>query len=82
MYLLNFEKEEKGFKKFYPTRENIKANIGKIICYVDRVDPYRGYFSVQYGIIHSIRYSTLYLNDMDKEVDIRDIKDCGIENES
>ncbi|QHB38621.1 hypothetical protein filifjonk91_gp004 [Flavobacterium phage vB_FspS_filifjonk9-1] len=82
MYLLNFEKEEQGFTKFYATRENIKANIGKRICYVDRVDPHRGYFSVQYGIIHSIRYSTLYLNDMDKEVDIRDIKDCGIENES
>lgn len=79
MTLLNFENQEKGYKKFYPTRENIKANIGKKICYVDRIDKYRGYYSVEYGTIHSIRYSTLYLNNMEKQVDIRDIKDCGIE---
>ncbi len=81
MKYLDFENEkyEKGYKEFYPKRENIKQNIGKKICYVDRVDPNRGYFSVQYGVIHSIRYSRLFLNDMEKEVDIRDIKECGIE---
>jgi len=35
--LLDFEKEEKGYKQFYPTRDNIKNNIGKMICYVDRI---------------------------------------------
>lgn len=79
---LDFEKEEKGYEPFQITRENIRANIGKIICYVDRVDSYRGYYSVHYGKIHSIRYSILYLDDMDKEVDIRDIKEAGIKIDS
>jgi hypothetical protein len=77
--LLNFKKEEKGYTRFYPTRENIKANIGKKICYVDYVEPYRGTYFVRYGIIHSIRYPQLILDDMSRQVDIRNIKDCGIE---
>lgn len=75
---LDFEKEEKGYQRFYVNRENVRANIGKTICYVDRVDPYRGYYTVHYGIIHSIRYSRLFLNNMEHEVDIRDIKEAGI----
>jgi hypothetical protein len=80
--LLNFddEKYEKGYKPFNPKNKDlVRANIGKKICYVDSVDRYRGYFSVKYGVIHSIKYSTLFLNDMERQVDIRDIKDCGIE---
>lgn len=77
--LLRFNKEEKGYKDFYPSRENIKNNIGKKICYVDRVDSNRGYYNVMYGVIHSVRYSVLYLNDMEREVCIRDIKQAGIE---
>lgn len=76
--LLDFEKEEKGYKPFSITKDNIKANIGKQICYVDYVEPYRGTYFVRYGIIHSIRYSRLFLNDMDTEVDVRNIKEAGI----
>ena len=76
--LLDFEKEEKGYKKFEITRENIKKNIGKKICYVDYIEPNRGSYFVRYGVIHSIRYSRLFLNDMDKEVDVRNIKEAGI----
>lgn len=76
---LDFEKEEKGFKPFYPSRENIRENIGKKICYVNRVDPHRGYYTVHYGVIHSVHYSRLFLNDANEEVDIRDIKEAGIE---
>ena len=75
---LDFEKDEKGFKPFQVTRENIKANVGKRICYVDYVEPYRGTYFVRYGTIHSIKYSRLFMDDMNKEVDIRDIKEAGI----
>jgi hypothetical protein len=77
--LLDFENQEKGYEPFMVTRENIEANIGKKICYVDFVEPYRGTYFVRYGVIHSIRHSRIFLNDMEKEVDIRDIKEAGIE---
>ncbi len=82
MKLLDFENEkyEKGFKPFdHRNKDLIKKNIGKKICYVDFVEPHRGTYFVRYGIIHSVKYSRLYLNDMDKSVDLRDIKECGIE---
>jgi hypothetical protein len=79
---LDFEKYEKGYKPFILDRENVKANIGKRICYIDYVEPYRGTYFVRYGTIHSIRYSRLFLDDMNKEVDIRDIKEAGIEIEA
>jgi len=75
---LDFENQEKGFKPFVVNKENIKANIGKQICYVDYVEPYRGTYFVRYGVIHSIRYSQLILDDMSKQVDIRNIKEAGI----
>lgn len=80
--LLDFEndKYQKGYKKFDPTnRELVKKNIGKIMCYVTYVDPHRGYFNVHYGRIHSVKYSKIYMDNMSKEVHVRDIKDCGIE---
>jgi hypothetical protein len=79
--LLDFENEkyEKGLKPFKVTKENIRANIGKRICYVDYVEPYRGTYFVRYGTIHSIRYSRLFLDDMVREVDIRKIIEAGIE---
>jgi hypothetical protein len=82
-YLLDFENEkyEKGYEKFYPSRENIRKNIGKKICFVTYVDPHRGNYTVKYGVIDSVRYSRLFLNGGNDEVDIRDIKECGIEIE-
>lgn len=76
--LLDFENQEKGYEKFIVNKENVRANIGKWICYVDYIEPYRDSYFVRYGQIHSIRYSKLYLDDMNKEVDIRDIKEAGI----
>ena len=81
-YLLDFEDEkcEKGYKQFYPSRENLRANVGKAICFVNHVDA-RGNYRVRYGRIHSVRYSRLFLNEGHDEVDIRGIKDCGIKIE-
>lgn len=78
---LDFEdkKREKGYKPFNLTKENIKSNIGKRVCYVDFVEPHRGTYFVRYGTIHSLRYSTLYMNDMERSVNIRNVKECGIE---
>lgn len=80
---LDFEnpKYEKGYKPFQLTTDSIKANIGKKICYVRSrsIDPHRGYYNVEYGVIHSKRYSQLYIEDGNNSVDIRDIVECGIE---
>jgi hypothetical protein len=76
---LDFEKQEKGYKPFEVTRENIRANIGKRICYVDYVEPYRGTYFVRYGTIESIKYSQIYFSNGNSEVDIRNIKEAGIE---
>lgn len=79
MYL-DYENQEKGYKKFELTKENIRANVGKQICYVDKrtIDRYRGYYNVDYGIIHSVKYSRLFLDDANREVDVRDVVECGI----
>lgn len=79
---LDFEKDEKGYKSFVVNKENVRANIGKRICYVNYVEPYRGTYIVRYGTIHSIKYSRLFLDDMNREVDVRDIKEAGIEIQS
>ncbi len=80
MRYLDFENEEKGYEKFYLNRESIRKNIGKQICFVDKrnICPHRGYYNVDYGILHSVRYSKLLLDDGDREVDIRDVVECGI----
>lgn len=79
---LDFEDEryEKGYSPFELTSENIKSNIGKSICYVRKwsIDKHRGYFKVEFATIHSKRYSTLYINDMNDSIDIRDVVECGI----
>jgi hypothetical protein len=82
--LLDFESEsrEKGYKPFQLTRENIKANIGKKICYVDFVEKHRGTYFVRYGRIYGVRYSNLLLNEGDRSVSISSIKECGIEIET
>lgn len=80
---LDFENEkyEKGFKPFQLFTENIKQNIGKRICFVTKgdIDPHRGYFNVIHGIIHSKRYSQIYINEGEDSFYIRDIVECGIE---
>ena len=82
MRYLDFENEkhEKGYKPFDLTAENIKANVGKTICYVLRrsIDKYRGYYRVQYGRIFKKHYSALLINEGDDSIDIRDVAECGI----
>lgn len=77
--LLDFENQEKGFERFYVNRINVLKNVGKRICYVDYVEPYRGTYFVRHGVIHGIKHSRLLLNNGDSEVDVRDIKEAGIE---
>ncbi len=80
---LDFEndKYEKGFEPFYLSKEKVRANIGKRICFVRRwsIDPHRGYYKVEHATIHSIRYSTLYTNEGNDSIDVRDVVECGIE---
>lgn len=76
---LDFEGHEKGYKPFDLTPENIKKNIGKTICYVDRVDS-RGQYFVRYAIIYGKRHSQLFISEGGHDtLDIRNIKECGIE---
>lgn len=76
--LLDFETTEKGHRPISPNRESLKENIGKIICYVDYVEPYRGTYFVRYGKIHSVKHNTLHLDDGEKTVHIKSIKEAGI----
>ena len=79
---LDFKKNEKGFKPFQLTAENIKKNKGKRICYVlsRDWDRNRGYYKVRYGVIDSKYYSTLILDGGNDNLDIRDVLECGIED--
>ena len=83
MKYLDFEKEEKGYEPFSLSRENIKANIGRQIVYVDKawVDRYRGYYKVETGIIQRVYYNRLYLEDVENYIDIRDVLECGIKKQ-
>lgn len=80
MNLLDFNNQEKGFKKFELSKDNIKANIGKRICYVDFVEKYRGTYFVRYGTIYGLKRNYIVLEaDGSKLVEIKKIKECGIE---
>lgn len=79
MNLLDFEGREKGFKPFKLSRDEVAKNKGKLVCYVDFVEPYRGTYFVRYGRLHSLSRNTLYLDDKERSLDIRKIKEIGIE---
>ena len=81
--LLDFESEEreKGYMPFCPSAENFKKNIGRKICYVNYLEPYRGTYYVRYGMIHSVKRNTLYLEDGHLDVDIKKILQAGIKIE-
>ena len=76
--ILNFEKEEKGYKSFSINPQSVKDNKGKMICYVDFVEPYRGTYFVRYGKLYSLKKGILFLDDGEREVSVRKIKECGI----
>ena len=80
--ILDFNNQENGYERLAPSPENFKKNIGKTICYVDFIEPYRGTFFVRYATIHSVIRNRLFVNDGHNEVDIRDIIDCGIKIET
>ena len=74
------EKREKGFKQFTLSKQNLRDNVGKKICYVDYIEPYRGTYFVRYGRIGKLKHSTLFLDEeCSRSVDIRNIKQIGIE---
>ena len=77
---LDFDNQQKGYESFKLSTENIKANIGKQICYVTSrdVDRRRGYVFPRYNTIHSLKYRRLYIGDGSDYVPIGDILDCGI----
>ena len=77
--LLDFENQEKGYEPFKLSREAVAKNKGKLVCYVDFVEPYRGTYFVRYGRLHSLSRNTLYLDDKERSVDIRKIEQIGIE---
>lgn len=83
MAWLDFEdpKKEKGFKRFYLSSENIKANAGKRIVYLRNqdIDAHRGYAFPRYATIFKKRYSTLLIDGGNNSIDIRDVIECGIE---
>lgn len=81
MGFLDFDNEEKGYKKFHLNTQSIKENIGKKICFVlsRDYDNHRGYYNVRYGTIISKRYSQLFIDDEHNSIDIRDVLECGIE---
>lgn len=81
MKYLDFNKQEKGYEKFDLSKENVKANVGRQICYVDRrsIDPHRGYYNVDYGILHSTHYSRCMLNEGHDSIDMKNIIECGIQ---
>ena len=81
--LLDFENDEKGYFDVYPSRDELKKYIGRDICYVDFVEPYRGTYFVRHGNIFKISYNTIYLSeDLSRAVDIRDIKQIGVKEEN
>ena len=78
---LDFETHEKGYKPFTINKETVKANKGRKVCWVNKryIDPYRGYYSVEHGVLDSAHYSTLILDNGNNNVDMRDIVEAGIE---
>lgn len=77
--LLDFDKNEKGYEEWFaniPPAE-IRKLIGRKICYVDYVEPYRGTYFVRYGTIKDAHRSFIIFDD-DNNVDKRDIKEAGI----
>lgn len=81
MSIFNYEKEDIGYKKFNPTTNNVKNNIGKKVKYIDcrNSDIYRGIHTVELGVLHSKYYNTIYFNEMEKQININDLIDICIE---
>jgi hypothetical protein len=80
---LDFENQEKGYEPFHISKESVKANIGRRIVFLRKedVDAYRGYAFPRYGVLCDIRYSTVYLDNYERNFDKRDIVECGIKIE-
>jgi len=82
MYL-NFDKQEKGYKPFSLTKENVKANVGKYIVYLRKcdVDENRGYAYPRFAKLHDMKYSQVILDEGFDSIDKRDVIECGIKIE-
>lgn len=80
----DYNKQQKDFEYIQKSKENIKANFGKIFCYLlsKDYDRYRGYISPRYGRITDIKYNNVFINDGDDVIDFRDILEIAVKKES
>jgi hypothetical protein len=80
---LNFDKQEKGYREFLLTKENVKANRGKQIVYLRKfdIDENRGYAYPRYAKLHDMKYSQVLLDEGFDSIDKRDVVECGIKIE-
>lgn len=77
----DLENEYKGWVPFEITKQNVAKNKGATLAYVNKryIDPYRGYFSVDYAInIQETYHSMLIFDGGNDNVDKRDIVACII----
>lgn len=76
----NYEDQEKGYIPFDLLKSNVLSNINNQIAYVDKrlIDPYRGYYKVEYGILSGMRYNEVFLDEYNNSIDKRDIVACAI----
>jgi len=83
MRFFDLDNEYKEYEKFIINKNNVKKNKGKQILFVQSryYDSYRGYYSIDSGILTEMIYSTLYLDDYGQQVDKRDILECVIKKE-
>lgn len=77
--LIDFDKMQNDFVPFNINRETAKENIGKRICYVDYIEPYRGTYFIRCGTITDVKRGVLIFDDYEKEIKISKIHECGIE---
>lgn len=61
-------------------RQNVKSLMGKRVIIAYNYDPYRGYFSTMSGIVTSVRYNIVYLDNYDREIHVRRIKELIFKN--
>lgn len=70
----DMENEYKEWEVFIPTKQNVKDQKGRFVLFVKYVDPYRGYYSIESGVLEERLYSTLHLDNYGQQVDTRDLR--------
>jgi hypothetical protein len=80
MAYFDYENEQKGYKPFSITKENIIKNKGKTVCVLKRCDydPRRGWMFPRYYILHDTRYSQVIIDNGNNSFDKRDVLEIAI----